>query len=174
LLEILRPTRLKNVMTMELGLSWDERVGGGFLEEHRQIERLFERLLAAFSGDDRGDVAHFWSECDRALSKHLRDEEEVILPRLFSARPREARAIVAEHQHLRARMADLRMQFDGRTLRLENARGFLEELQAHARHEERVLYPEAAMAAAERDSHIDPVCDGPGPRPLGVEKKHAG
>jgi hypothetical protein len=74
-------------------------------------------------------------------------------PRLadfLAARPREARVILEEHRYLRGRMAQLRASLPN--LSAASARTFLDELSAHAHHEERVLYPwDDARSAVAKD-----------------------
>jgi hypothetical protein len=63
-----------------------------------------------------------------------------MIPRLSSSRPRDARAILEEHRHIRSRLVEFGFKVDLHIVRLETARGFVEELRAHARHEDEVLY----------------------------------
>jgi hemerythrin-like domain-containing protein len=108
------------------------------LEDHSRIEDLFNALIEAVAADAYAQAATLWVECERGLSWHLDTEDELLLPRLLSDRPRDARAILAEHRHLRLRLAE----FGGGLSRpkLESARAFVAELRAHTRHEEKVLY----------------------------------
>ena len=115
-------------------------LGERFLADHGELEALFTRLLAAFEADDREAIAGRWSEFDDRLSKHLEAEERFMIPRLSSSRPRDARAILEEHRHIRSRLVEFGFKVDLHIVRLETARGFVEELRAHARHEDEVLY----------------------------------
>ncbi len=111
-----------------------------FLDDHSELEDLFAGLLDAFEANDREGVAQLWTEFDDRLAQHLDAEERFIIPYLFASRPRDARAILEEHRHIRSRLVELGCGVDLHTLRLEAARGFIDELRAHARHEEDVLY----------------------------------
>jgi len=111
-----------------------------FVADHGELESLFANLLAAFEARDRDGVARLWTEFDGRVARHLEAEERLLIPRLFAAHPREAAVILAEHRHIRARLRDLGCRFDARTIEVETATGFVEELRAHARHEDGVLY----------------------------------
>ncbi len=111
-----------------------------FLADHRELEKLFTRLLAAFEVSDCEGVTTLWVDFADRMTKHLDVEERFMIPGLFAVRPRDARAILAEHRHIRSRLSELDCRVDRRIVRLARAAGFVEELRAHARHEEEVLY----------------------------------
>jgi hemerythrin superfamily protein len=121
------------------------------LEDHRRLELLFEELLSAFEENDREGVATTWSEFDRRLLAHMNAEERYLIPSLFRVDPRAARTILEEHRHLRARLTELGAGVDLHVVRLEAARGFVDELRAHARNEDRLLYRWADEHVAEAD-----------------------
>ncbi len=120
-----------------------------FALDHREIESLFASLLAAFEASDRDGTARLWTEFDDRVARNLEAEERLLIPTLFAAHPREAAAILAEHRHIRARLRDLGCRVDARTMELETASGFVEELRAHARHGDGILYRWA-------DDHLNP------------------
>jgi hypothetical protein len=111
-----------------------------FLDDHAELEDLFGALLDAFAASDREGVARLWAGFDERLARHLDAEERFMIPQLFASRPRDARAILEEHRHIRARLVELGCSVDLHTIRLETVRGFVHELRAHARHEEDALY----------------------------------
>jgi hemerythrin-like domain-containing protein len=111
-----------------------------FLADHNELEDLFAGLLDAFEANDREGVALLWNEFDERLTKHLAAEERFMIPQLFASRPRDARTIMEEHRHIRSRLSELGFGVDLHIVRLETARGFIDELRAHARHEDDVLY----------------------------------
>jgi hypothetical protein len=122
-----------------------------FLADHGELEDLFTLLLAAFEANDRVEVARLWSEFDERLSKHLEAEEHLMIPQLSSSRARDARALLEEHRHIRSRLVELGLGVDLHIVRLGAARGFVEELRAHARHEDDVLYRWADDHFADRE-----------------------
>jgi hypothetical protein len=125
-----------------------------FLADHHDLENLFVRLLAAFETGDREGVAKLWNEFDDRVSRHLDAEERFMIPGLLAARPRDARAILAEHRHIRSRLTELGCGVDLHVVRLETASGFVDELRAHAHHEDDALYRWADdhLAAAEQSA----------------------
>jgi hemerythrin-like domain-containing protein len=128
-------------------------VGARFIADHDELEALFTRLLAAFEANDCGAVATLWNEFDGQLTRHLEAEERLLVPQLFASRPREARTILEEHRHIRSRLLEVGFGVNLHIVRLETARAFIEELRAHARHEDEVLYrwADAGLAAAEQN-----------------------
>jgi len=111
-----------------------------FLGDHRRLEIIFEQVLAAVADGDRERLSLAWSEFETGLLTHLTAEETYLIPALLKSSPRDAQAIVTEHQHVRTRLAELGAAVDLHTLRLEAAKGFIDELRAHARREDVILY----------------------------------
>jgi hemerythrin len=111
-----------------------------FLADHVRLETVLEELIRAFEANDREDVAALWAELDSGLLAHLEAEETYMIPALLAFSEREARVIIGEHKHIRARLIELGAGIDLHIVRLESARDFVEELRAHARNEDRLLY----------------------------------
>ena len=128
-----------------------------FLADHREFEALFAGLLDAFEANDRARVAELWTAFEDRITRHMEAEERFMIPQLFSSRPRDARTILEEHRHIRTRLAELGFCVDLHTARLETARGFIDELRAHARHEDDVLYrwADEQLAAGEQKTLFD-------------------
>jgi hemerythrin-like domain-containing protein len=108
--------------------------------DHHQALYAAQRMKRA-SADDlaavREDVLGFWSE-DGA--KHFRIEEEVLLPGFATAGDPGDEAVVrvlVDHVWIRERMARL----ESGELELAQVHELGERLEAHVRHEERVLFP---------------------------------
>jgi hemerythrin-like domain-containing protein len=116
--------------------------------DHDELEAGFARLLVAFETNDRDAVAKLWNDLDERLVRHLEAEERLLIPQLFLSSPREARTILEEHRHIRSRLIELGCGVDLHVIRVEAARGFVEELRAHSRHEDEALYCWA-------DDHLD-------------------
>lgn len=111
-----------------------------FGRDHQEIEELLRELLLAFEADDRARVGMLWSLFDAQLLAHLDAEEKHLIPRLLRTNERAARSLLEEHRHIRSRLTELGTQVDLHLIRLPAARGFIDELRAHARHEDQVLY----------------------------------
>jgi hemerythrin-like domain-containing protein len=124
------------------------------LDDHVELEELFAGLLRAFECNDREQVSALWTAFDAGLTEHMDLEDAVLIPALYRRDARAARVLWEEHKHLRARLAELGAAVDLHTIRTETATWFIEELRAHARTEDRILYSwaEGNLAEDERES----------------------
>ncbi len=111
-----------------------------FLVDHRRLEDLASRFLAAVEAGDHAALIERWDELDAGVSAHLEVEDTVLVPILLRVSERDARAIVQEHRHLRTRLIELRKAVDQHAIRSDVARAFGDELRAHCGHEDNVLY----------------------------------
>lgn len=118
------------------------------LADHRRLEHTFEQLLEAFRADDRTDVSELWTRFETQLKSHMAVEERDLIPRLERVDRAAAQGLLNEHRHIRSRLAELGFVVDLHVARLEMAQEFIEELRAHARHEDELLYRWA-------DEHLD-------------------
>jgi polyisoprenoid-binding protein YceI len=122
--------------------------------DHERLERQFQTIVADAAGKDPIVVRVAWRAFEGELLQHFDDEETNILPAFAQQRPTEARAIVAEHERIRATLAGLGVDVDLRRLSTERVTDFVVSLRAHARLEDDLLYPWAAHqisnAAADR------------------------
>ncbi|MEO6575089.1 MAG: hemerythrin domain-containing protein, partial [Polyangiaceae bacterium] len=107
-----------------------------YLGDHARLEALLEQLLAAFEANDREDVQSLWTDFESSLLAHMEAEETFLIPTLLRTREREAYSLLAEHRHIRGRVAELGAGVDLHIVRCDAARAFVEELRAHARHED--------------------------------------
>ena len=114
-----------------------------FLEDDRRIEDLLERLIHSLEKGPPPRVSAVWANFEAELLCRSDTEERHLIPDLFEKNPRAARAILEEHKHLRARLAELRAAVGQRQGVLFAARTFADELRAHCAHESRVLYSRA-------------------------------
>ncbi len=137
---------------MDVPLAPELTIRDHFSDDHRCLEGLFVKVAAAIADEGPEAAARSWAEFERSVSAHIDGEEGLLFPRLLAARPREARALLAEHNHLRARLAELFVGFNRGSMSLRTAVAFLEELRAHARHEETVLYPWATKHFTQAES----------------------
>jgi hypothetical protein len=115
-------------------------IRGQFLADHHRLEALFIRLLAAFEANDFEGTARLWTEFESDLLTHMQAEEKCLFPSLQRLQPTSARVLMQEHQHFRTRLTELGVALDLHCLRLDAARTFIDELRAHARSEDRLLY----------------------------------
>jgi hemerythrin-like domain-containing protein len=125
-----------------------------FLADHDRLEAVFERVLAAFEANDREEMGRLWTEFESGLLGHMETEEAHLIPALQRVSETSARVLVQEHRHIRTRLTELGVALDLHALRLDTARSFIDELRAHARSEDHLMYQwaedrldEAAKAA---------------------------
>jgi hemerythrin-like domain-containing protein len=121
------------------------------VQDHARLERTLEQVLAAFEANDQDGVATSWGKFDTELLAHLDAEERFLIPALFQVNQRAARTILEEHRHIRTRLTELGAGVDLHIVRLTTARAFIEELRAHARHEDTLLYQWADEHVGEAD-----------------------
>jgi hypothetical protein len=98
-----------------------------------------EGLLGALSGAlDAGDPAIVeirWGELRDRLLAHMQEEERAWIPLVERSSARDARALRSEHAHIRTRLAALSPAVSKPASEL---RAFVEEVGAHARHEQAI------------------------------------
>jgi hypothetical protein len=108
-----------------------------FLADHARLCELFDRLRSAIDLGDQVGTAALWNELDAEVTAHLEHEQTAVVPVLFELRPREAHGVHQEIRHVRARLREIGST-PGRP-RAVAIRSFLDELEAHLRHEETLL-----------------------------------
>lgn len=126
-------------------------VRDGLVADHERLEGLFHEILSAAEKDDRERVAALWTRFDRELVKHMETEERFLISHLLRGNQRAARVILEEHRLIRSRLVELGTSVGLRGIRRDTARDFIDELRAHAKHEERVLYSWADEHVPEED-----------------------
>jgi hemerythrin-like domain-containing protein len=109
-------------------------------EHHRELDASIERLLARVRDGDPTELRSEWRAGERALLRHLEQEEVEILPGFARDRAIEARAILADHAGIRGALLDLGVNLDLHLLRVEEVERFVAQLRAHAKREEAALY----------------------------------
>ena len=115
--------------------------------DHVELERTLARLIEAVEVGDREGVSVAWTGFEDRLAAHFDAEEQFLIPAILPGNPRVAAAILAEHRHLRARLAELAAGVDLHIVSLRMVRAFIDEIRAHAAHEDRLLYRWADEAA---------------------------
>lgn len=111
---------------------------------HDQIERLCTELLA-LPRSRAAEPRALWLPLAAVLTAHLDEEDMRLVPALFAFAGREARALILEHRHLRARIDELDQALGSGALDTPSLRLFAEEVLAHHRREQALLarYAEA-------------------------------
>jgi hemerythrin-like domain-containing protein len=111
-----------------------------FSADHARLQGMFQRLTDTVSGGDLPDVSATWAAFEAGLLAHFETEEAELLPLLADSDPAEARALRAEHDEIRAIVAELGVMTDLHAIRKEVVDRLLDRLRAHAAREDRSLY----------------------------------
>jgi polyisoprenoid-binding protein YceI len=112
--------------------------------DHERLELQFQSIVADTAREEPSVVRAAWRAFEGELLHHFEDEELHILPAFAQQKPPEARAILAEHQQIRATLTGMGVDMDLHHLSKERIADFVASLRAHARHEDDLLYPWAA------------------------------
>jgi len=118
-------------------------------DHHRELDECIDRLLARVQNDDPTELRGDWTTFERALLRHLEQEEAELLPGFARHHAGEARAILAEHADIRSALLDMGVNLDLHLLRAEQVESFVTQLRAHADREEKALYAWA-------QTHVEP------------------
>ena len=111
-----------------------------FVADHLLLDTLLEEILIALEAQDADDARALWAGFTQKLLRHMDIEERWLFPYVDERGARGARALHEEHRYLRSRSAGLGDSVATLSARLEEIRGFADELRAHASHEDRMLY----------------------------------
>jgi hemerythrin-like domain-containing protein len=136
------------------------------LADHHRIDAMLTRVVVALEALDLERAAREWEDFAKTFAAHVDAEDRYLISPLSVVRPRDARALLQEHRHIRARARELENAIKMRALRPETLSGFIDELSAHVRHETTVLYDwaEDEIDASDRDAVLRAVTAAPGAR----------
>lgn len=134
-----------------------------FSADHQRVETLLEALLAALEANDHPNASQVWKGLESGLTAHLRAEDKVLIPALLVARERDTRVLVQEHRHIRARLTGLGSELALGIVRQSTLRDFIDEMRAHAKTEDRLLYQwaDVHLDDAGRAAAIDALAETP-------------
>ena len=119
-------------------------------EDHRTLDRLLDRLLAAVRADDTEAGQQTWTRFEKALLAHLDVEEMFVFPAIAAAHAEEVAGLRREHDALRRDLGTMGLAFELHTVRADAIERFCASLRAHAAREESLAY-----AAADRSVGSD-------------------
>jgi hypothetical protein len=111
-----------------------------FLTDHESLEAHLDRVVAALTANDGPEASRLWTEFKASLLAHLEAEEAHLIPQLLASIARSAWALIQEHRHIRARLAELGGEIGSHRVNPDSLRNFKDELRAHALSEDRLLY----------------------------------
>jgi hemerythrin-like domain-containing protein len=128
------------------------------LQEHLQLDVLFDCLLAAVGADATDDVATLWSAFDLRLREHLELEERHLIPAFAKSHPSDAARLLADHTLIRESLVKLGVALDLHLSRADMITKFVGLLRRHGAREDELLYawseqnlePEACSSVLER------------------------
>ena len=122
----------------------EEAVRAVLSQNHERLERHFQSIVTESSCGDQIALREAWRAFEKELLGHFDDEEAQVFPSFAHQKPIEARALLDEHERIRARLTKLGVDLDLHCLSAERIADFVAALRAHARHEDDLLYPWAA------------------------------
>jgi hemerythrin superfamily protein len=112
-----------------------------FADHHRQLEAACETLRVCTYTDEPDELVLRFRTFERAVLEHLKAEEHEILPVYAKHAPADAEAIFAEHADLRRQLFQIGIDVELHCVRAEALEQLVSALRAHAKHEDRQLYP---------------------------------
>jgi hypothetical protein len=118
----------------------DTSLGTLLAEHHRELDHCLAALVTRAQGGDPVQLRREWSTFERALQAHMDFEEAEILPDFARHDAGAARTVLDEHAAIRAQLLELGMNLDLHLVSAERVEKLVEQLRAHARHEEQALY----------------------------------
>ncbi|MFV8751799.1 hemerythrin domain-containing protein [Nannocystaceae bacterium ST9] len=120
-------------------------------EDHATFDGLFEDVRNRAEAGDWQECDAIWKRFGAALEQHFRFEEQQLWPE-FAASSASARAEVsalqAEHAEIRKTLDRLAVEIELKRVDREAIERLIEQLRAHARHENELFYPWARSGAA--------------------------
>ena len=118
----------------------DRSLVASLRHDHAQLEELLVKLSDDADSSDPRLLQETWGKFESCLTRHLRKEEQELLPRFVASHPDEVRSTLSEHQRIRELVAELGVGVDLHTVRKEVLLGLVRRLREHAQAEDRSLY----------------------------------
>jgi polyisoprenoid-binding protein YceI len=112
--------------------------------DHERLERQFQTIVSEVSRGDPLELRGAWRAFEVELLRHFENEELRIFPAFAQQRPADARALLADHERIRASLTRLGLDLGLNCMPAERISDFVDSLRAHARREDDLLYPWAA------------------------------
>jgi hypothetical protein len=107
---------------------------------HREIEAACFEIMSAGFADEPRDLTLRWVRIERELLEHMAAEERLVIPAYQHHDPENAQDLRDEHAVLREHALEIGVAIQLHTIRCEELQRFVDELRAHAVHEEVSLY----------------------------------
>lgn len=113
------------------------------LDDHRRLDALLDRLLAAVRADDREASQKTWKKVEEGLLRHFDVEEMFVFPSLRDGYGTEVEQLRREHDGLRRQLGELGLAVELHTLRCEAIEKLCAALREHAEREDSLAYVQA-------------------------------
>ncbi|UJR86477.1 hemerythrin domain-containing protein [Sandaracinus amylolyticus] len=118
------------------------------LEDHARIDALLSRLANEAQGEVRPKIETTWDALERALLRHLDEEEVYLFPELAKERPEDAARLASDHARFRHALGEIGIALELHAVRSEVIDALARDLRAHAAQEDVALYRWAAASEA--------------------------
>jgi hemerythrin-like domain-containing protein len=118
----------------------EDRIQDALRDDHRRLDALGERLLNPVHVNDAAAADAAYGDFERGVLAHLDVEEQHLLPLVERDHAAEAAAIRAEHEKIRALLAEIGVSLELHAVREERMEALAAFLKAHAEREEGLLY----------------------------------
>jgi len=119
------------------------------LAAHRHLQTLVDQLSNCIHTGDPWVAQGAWAELESAVLAHVEMEEQELLAPYDAADPVQARRIRAEHDEIRATLADLGVRLDLHAVSEDAVAQLGRTLYEHVLHEERTMYQWATQHPAQ-------------------------
>lgn len=120
--------------------------------EHAFFEALLHDARGVLEAGDTAAAVAYLREVERGLLGHLRVEERHFFPAMAEHHEHEVRTLREAHTRLRARLREVMgAPSDEPAVQLARIQALVEDLRAHAEHEEGIVY---AWADASLSEHV--------------------
>lgn len=110
-------------------------------QDHQHLEEMFCKLAHEMRTNDRSKLRALWTEFENELLKHLRFEEEALIPRFAVDHANAARLLLLDHDLIRQMMLEIGVGIDLHLVRADSSDRFISFLRAHAAREDTLFYP---------------------------------
>ena len=122
----------------------EEAVRAVLCQAYEHLERQLQSIVTQSTRDDPIALRVAWRTFENELVHHCDDEEAHILPAFARQNPAEAKALLVQHEQIRASLNKLGADLDLHRLSAERVADFVTAFRDHLRYEDDLLYPWAA------------------------------
>jgi hypothetical protein len=109
-------------------------------QDHADIARRLEDLLASARSDDREALAEAFAQAEDGLLAHMNAEELYVLPAFVVVDAKEAEALRAEHARMREELGKLGIAVQLHVIRKEQVDALVATVREHASREGKLMY----------------------------------